>query len=118
MKILIVEDNAKMQDMIHNILMHGLGKVGAIHRCRDGQEAVDLYEILKPDWVLMDIRLELMNGLTASRKIKAEHPDAKIIIVTHYADAAYREKAKNIGVCAYVLKESLSDLPILIKSIL
>ena len=118
MKILIVEDNSKMRDLIHKTIVQGLKDVDTVHACRNGQEAIDQYEIFKPDWVLMDIKMETVNGLTASQKIREEHPDAKIIILTYYDDPLYRESAKNFGVRAYVLKENLSDLPALIKNIL
>ena len=118
MNIMIVEDNAKMRKMIHKVIIDGVKDIDSVFEFRDGEDAINYYRKLKPDWVTMDIRMEPMNGLTASQKIIENDAGARIIIVTHYSDVAYREKAKNIGIYAYVLKENLTDLPALIKSIL
>jgi len=67
-----------------------------------------------PDWVLMDIQMEKMDGLTAARQIKAELADAKIVFVTNFDDTAFRESAREIGAVDYILKEDLLDiLPII-----
>ncbi len=69
-----------------------------------------LYERVHPDWVLMDIAMEPVDGLAASRTILKLHPDAKIIILTNYDDPDYRDAARKVGTIAFVLKEHLSDL--------
>jgi len=76
----------------------------------DGGEAIRLYDEVHPDWVLMDIKMEPVDGLAASRSILAAHPDAKIVILTNYDDPGYRKAAHDAGVRAYLLKENLGDI--------
>ncbi len=81
-----------------------------IFECTDGADAPAIYAANRPDWVLMDIEMEKTDGLTAARQIKSEFADAKIIIVTNYNDAAFRESARQAGACDYILKENLLDV--------
>ena len=78
--------------------------------CGDGREAVALYPALRPDWVLMDIEMAHLNGILATRSIRADFPTARIVIVTNYNDATMREAAARAGASGYVLKENLLEL--------
>ena len=90
MKLLIVEDNESMRRTIKSII----GTLAdEIYECSDGSEAVNLYGECRPDWVLMDIRLERMDGIEATSRIMALYPDAKIVIVTNYDDQTLTEAA-------------------------
>ena len=64
----------------------------------------------KPDWVLMDIKMTRMDGITATRAIRGSHPEARIIIVTNFEDRGLRSEAFRAGAGAYVLKENVTDL--------
>ncbi|MEP7337597.1 MAG: response regulator transcription factor [Acidobacteriota bacterium] len=105
-KILIVEDNADMRRTIKDLL----GDLGEVYECSNGLEAFSAYSQHCPDWVLMDIKMAGMNGITATRKIKAAYPDARIVMVTGYDDAELREAARRAGGCGYVLKENLGEV--------
>jgi len=107
MKVLMVEDNPSMRSMIRRILA---GIADDISECDDGAAACSLYGELRPDWVLMDIELGQVNGITATRRIKADYPEARVVIVTNYDDKQLRETARIAGACEYVLKEDLFDL--------
>ena len=82
----------------------------------DGADAVAAYDEYMPDWVLMDIKLRSLDGLTATRRILAKHPHAKIIIVTNYDSPGFRDEARNAGACGYVLKNHLVDLRRIIQT--
>src|SRR5262249_27502321 len=86
------------------------GVADQISECDDGAAACSIYGELRPDWVLMDIDLGQVNGITATRRIKAEYPEARVVIVTNYDDRPLREAAKVAGACGYVLKEDLFAL--------
>lgn len=81
-----------------------------IDECDDGGDAILMYEKGNPDFVLMDVDLREMDGITATRKIVASDPNAKVIIVTNYDEDDLREAAKKAGACGYVLKENLLDV--------
>ena len=114
MNLLIVEDNIHMRETIKKNLKRI--DTQSIHECNNGEEAIELYEKIHPDWVLMDIEMEPVDGLSASKAIMKLHPEAKIIIVTNYDDAAYRQAAKKAGVVAYLLKENLWKISELIST--
>lgn len=105
--ILVVEDNPAMRNLIcETIQMKG----DVIYECYDGEIAVSSYERLNPDFTLMDIDIEGMNGLKATRKIRTLDPQARIIIVTQYDSPAFRKAAEDAGAAGYVLKEQLDLL--------
>ena len=70
---------------------------------------------MKPDWVLMDIKMAPMDGITATNKIRNLYPDANIIIVTDYDDANLKNEARAAGAVGYVLKENLTKIGDIIK---
>lgn len=105
--LLIAEDNEKMRRLLKSLLGD---LVSAVWECGDGGEAVTVYNRHRPDFVVMDIRMKLMDGITATRQIKAADPAARIIIVTDYDHADLREAAQQAGACAFVVKENLLEL--------
>lgn len=107
MNFLIVEDNDNMRRMIKSLVSEFAGE---IYECRDGAEALAAYAEHRPDWVLMDIRMGDVDGISATRRLKAAYPDVNIIIVTDYNDAELRRSAREAGARAYVVKENLLDL--------
>ena len=107
MNFLIVEDNDNMRRMIKSLVSEFAGET---YECRDGAEALVAYAEHLPDWVLMDIRMSEVDGITATRQLKAAFPDANIIIVTDYNDAELRRSAREAGAREYVTKEELLDL--------
>jgi DNA-binding NarL/FixJ family response regulator len=107
MKLMIVEDNPQMCQLLKQLLSD-LAEV--IVECADGQQAVAAYAAEQPDWTLMDLRMERLGGIEATRRIRAAWPEARILIVTEYDDQHWRAAAQQLGACGYVLKENLLDL--------
>ena len=81
-----------------------------ILECSNGGEAIEAYEANLPDFVLMDINMKPIDGLTAAIVILSRHPEAKIIIVSQHQDVRTREMAIAIGVSAFVGKDDLTPL--------
>jgi two-component system, chemotaxis family, chemotaxis protein CheY len=107
MKVLIVDDSEPMRRMIKTFiadLVHD-----AIERS-DGSEALAAYREHRPDMVLMDLKLKTMDGLTATRQIKAADPEARIVIVSQWDDAALRKEARRAGAEDFVGKSDLQPL--------
>jgi CheY-like chemotaxis protein len=107
MTILIVEDNEPMRELLKK-LVSDLAE--DLTECDDGAEAFETYQRCHPDWVLMGIKMRGMDGLAATRQIKAAFPEARIIIVTGHDDARLRAAARKAGACGYVHKENLLEL--------
>lgn len=107
MKLLIVEDNAKMRRLIKSVVFD---IADHILECEDGADALQVYANFHPDWVLMDIKMPNVDGLTATHNIITNFPNANVCIVTDYADKKTREAAKQAGAVEYVTKENLYDL--------
>lgn len=104
MKVLIVEDNEPMRRMIHNLIAP---LAEEIFECGDGGQAIEIYSRFRPDWVLMDIDLPHVDGLTAVREIIAEYPKAKIVMVTNFDEKDMRQAARAAGASEFILKEDL-----------
>ena len=107
MSILIVDDNARMRETIRAILQP---LDDELHECENGDAALALYPSIKPSWVLMDITMAGLDGLGATRAIRALDPAARIVIVTQHPDPVLRQAAEEAGAAGYVLKEDLSAL--------
>lgn len=114
MKLLIVEDNAEMRRLIISIVRD---LADSIIECDDGAEALAYYAEFQPDLVLMDIKMARIDGITASRQIISDFPNAKICVVTDYTDRQTKEAAGRAGVSNYVGKESLYEIREIIERI-
>ncbi len=80
--------------------------VGEAH---NGQEAVELTAELKPDIVLMDLNMPVMDGIEASRLIAESHPEVKVLVLTSFADSSHVVPALRTGAIGYMLKEVEPD---------
>ena len=110
MKVLIVEDNPQMRSLIASVVAD---LAETLFECSDGEEAVAAYaaqHFNSEDRVLMDLQMPRLDGLEATRRIRADFPDAHIIIVTQFDDPHWRSAATKAGACGYVLKGNLLEL--------
>lgn len=107
MTMLIVDDNPRMRATIRALL--GL-RADQVIECGNGRQAVDLYETHRPDWVLMDVSMPILNGIQATAEICAIDSAAKIIIVTDFQDVRMHQEALLAGATGFVAKDDLSKL--------
>ncbi len=104
LRVLIADDHPMMVDGLRYLLeANGFEVIGAVG---DGQAAVTQALKLKPDLVLMDISMPVMNGLAATRLIKAQQPEMKIVILTTSAEDDDLFEAVKSGACGYLLKST------------
>lgn len=101
-RILIVDDSSFARSMLNEILFkHGYEVVG---EARDGNEALEKYEQLKPDLVTMDIAMPHLNGINALKKIIDSFPDAKIVIISSVPSKEIVKSVLLGGALDYVIK--------------
>jgi CheY-like chemotaxis protein len=105
--ILIADDNSDVRRMIRSLLEEIDADVA---ECSDGGAAIEAYDELEPDWLLMDINMLPVDGLTAMRTILEKHPDARIIVISQYQDARTRDTTLAMGAYAFVGKEDLMSV--------
>jgi DNA-binding NarL/FixJ family response regulator len=102
MKVLLADDHALFLDCLRNLLsLQGIQVVGI---AQDGFEAVEKTLQLRPDIVLMDIRMPGLDGVSATRLIKAERPECKVVMLTTSTDESDLLEAIKNGASGYLLK--------------
>ena len=117
-RLIVVEDFAPFRKLICSMLGKEPG-LQIIAEVSDGQEAVQKTAELKPDLVLLDIRLPTLNGIEAARQIRKLAPESKIIFVTQESSPEVVQVALNLGARGYVLKvRAASDLLAAVKPVL
>lgn len=102
-RILVVDDHKHARAAIREILF-GYEELQLVAEARNGQEAIELTELYKPDVILMDINMPDMNGLDATQLIKKKHPEIKIVIITISDDFTHLFEALKRGAQGYLLK--------------
>lgn len=102
MRVLIVDDHALVRNGMASLLM--ANDIEVVGEAGSGLEAVEKTRRLTPDIVLMDIRMPGCNGLQATRLIKAEMPQVKIVMVTAFDDDEDLFEAMKSGAVGYILK--------------
>ncbi len=107
MKVLLVDDNRLMLEGLQNLLdAHNIEVAGVAF---NGLESVEMACELEPDVILMDIRMPHCDGLTATRLIKTENPEAKIVILTTSTEDDDLFEAIKSGACGFLLKSIDTD---------
>jgi DNA-binding NarL/FixJ family response regulator len=105
MNVLIADDDRRFRDVLRQLLARE--PEVSVSEARDGDEALRLARELHPSVVLMDITMPRVDGLEATRRIKALQPDTKVIIVTLHAEEPYRQAARESGADGFLLKKAL-----------
>ena len=107
-RILIADDHALVREGLRTMLS---GEVGleVVAEANDGRQALTLCRELQPDLVLMDVRMPVMDGLEATRKIKDEMPKTSVMMVTMHENPDYLFEAVKAGAAGYVLKDASGE---------
>jgi DNA-binding NarL/FixJ family response regulator len=104
-RIVIADDHGLVRQGLRGMLAReeGFEMVG---EAEDGREAIELCSRLRPDLVLMDVRMPRIDGLAATREIKQRHPETSVLLVTMHENPDYLLEAVKAGAAGYVLKGS------------
>ena len=105
-RVLLADDHVLMMEGLRSVLASHVDLVGT---AVDGRALVDAAVRLKPDIVILDISMPVLNGIEAARQLRKILPDTKLIFLTMYSDALYVHEALRLGISAYVLKRSAAS---------
>jgi DNA-binding NarL/FixJ family response regulator len=103
-RLLIVDDHAFMRVALGTILDVEDVSVEVVGEAEDGEEAIARCQELRPDLILMDVSMPKMDGIEATRRIKAEFPQTGVLILTSHQDHELLMEAVKAGAAGYVLK--------------
>lgn len=109
MKILVVDDDRLVCASLKTII-EAQGDIEVIGIGHNGEEAIALYRKLKPDVLLMDIRMEVKTGLEAAAAILAIDQKARILFLTTFLDDEYIIKALKLGAKGYIIKQDFESI--------
>jgi DNA-binding NarL/FixJ family response regulator len=113
--VMLAEDHAIVRQGLC-ALLNADGHFKVVGEARTGQEAVAMARTLRPDVILMDIAMPVLNGLEATRQILAANPRAKVVILSAHSDDEYVERMNKAGVVGFLEKQTSAE--ILTKAIL
>lgn len=117
MNIIIIDDD-RIVAMSLKMILEAAGDINVLAVGENGHDAVKLYDIHKPDVMLMDIRMDGMTGLEAGEIILGKDKTAKILYLTTFSDDEYIEKALNIGAKGYILKQDFQGIAPALKTVM
>ena len=106
--VLIVDDMARVRQGLQTILQLSAG-FEVVGEASDGLEAIQAAEKLRPDVVLMDLEMPVLGGLEATRRIKEQHPEIGVVILTIHGSDKVREQAMSAGSDAFIEKEAPTE---------
>jgi DNA-binding NarL/FixJ family response regulator len=107
-RILIADDHALVREGLRTMLSGEEG-IEVIAEAKDGRQALTLCRELGPDLVLMDVRMPVMDGLEATKRIKDEMPKTSVMMVTMHENPDYLFEAVKAGAAGYVLKDASGE---------
>lgn len=115
-RVVIADDDPFVGASLKTILeARGCVEVAAVGA--SGEEAVALYDRLRPDVLLLDIRMPGMGGLGAAERVLAAHPDARVVFLTTFSDDDYIVRALRLGARGYLVKQDVGTIPDALRAV-
>lgn len=104
-QIILVDDQTLFVESLRTVLETRAEDMEVIGVACDGEKAVELVRQCRPDVVLMDVRMPVMNGVESTRLIKEQYPEIKVLMLTTFDDDQYVVEALRLGAVGYLLKD-------------
>lgn len=117
MKIIIVDDDGFICASLKTILRAD-PDIEVTATGTSGEDAVRLYESMRPDILLMDIRMDGLGGLDAGERILKTNPEARILFLTTFSDSEYIIKALRMGAKGYLIKQNAETIAPALKAVM
>jgi two-component system, NarL family, response regulator LiaR len=116
-RVLIVDDEPLFMEMVE-VMLDAEDDIELVGKARNGKEAVSLACKLDPDLIVMDISMPVMDGINATREIRAQDPKANVLILTGGSSIAEVDQARKAGAAGYLTKDRIaSDLLVEIRGL-
>jgi DNA-binding NarL/FixJ family response regulator len=107
--VLLAEDHAIVRQGLSSLLRAD-GHFLVAGEARTGREAVEMARTLRPDVILMDIAMPVLNGLEATRQILAANPAARVVVLSAHSDDVYVERMNEAGVVGFLEKQTSAEI--------
>src|SRR5512137_3095782 len=107
-KIIIADDHVIFRKGLFTIL-NEINNIKVVGEAANGNELLDLLKKTAADVILMDIRMPKMDGIEATKKVRALYPEIKIIALTMYEEISYFNKMSEVGADGFLLKKTNQD---------
>jgi DNA-binding NarL/FixJ family response regulator len=107
-RVLIVDDHAIVREGLRTVL-DSEARLEVVGEAVNGAEAVEKAETLRPDVVLMDLMMPVMDGVEATRQIMQAHPQSRVLVLTSFAGDQYVRDAIKAGALGYLMKDVLAQ---------
>ena len=104
-RVMIADDQPILAEGIKSVLENGAEDIEVVALAKDGEDLLAKLEATPADVVLMDIRMPGMNGVVATKEVRARHPGTKVVVLTTFDDSDYILNAINNGASGYLLKD-------------
>ena len=115
--VLLAEDHRIVREGFRSLLNHERD-IEVVGEAENGRQAIAMVKKLRPAVVVIDIAMPLLNGLEATRQIRKDFPDSKVIILSAHSDDAYVDQVIELGAAGFMLKQNSShDLAAAIREV-
>ncbi|CAN5357723.1 response regulator transcription factor [soil metagenome] len=107
-RVVLVDDHALVRSGLAHLL-DGVEGIEVVGQAGDGEEAVRVVTGLRPDVVLMDLQMPILDGVAATRRVLAAAPESQVLVLTSFSDSARIVAALDAGAVGYLLKDADPD---------
>src|ERR1700678_939556 len=105
LRVVIADDQASVREGLV-MLLDGLPDIDVVGAAADGEQALDLVAAHKPDAILLDLHMPVLDGIGATRRLAAEHPGVAVVVLTTYVDDSSVLEALRAGARSYLTKDA------------